>query len=101
MDKPNAARTILPGIVVATTVFVADTPAPARAVTFNKDILPILQRNCQSCHRPGQVAPMSLIPGRTSVSQSDQNGRGDGKNAAVVRGSQLRPLCQRSFVETE
>ena len=30
-------------------------------VTFTKDVLPILQKNCQSCHRPGQVAPMSLI----------------------------------------
>ncbi len=35
-----------------------DTPAP---VTFAKDVLPILQRNCQSCHRPGQIAPMSLL----------------------------------------
>ena len=34
----------------------ADTP-----VTFAKDILPILQKNCQSCHRPGQIAPMSLL----------------------------------------
>jgi len=31
------------------------------SVTFTKDVLPILQKNCQSCHRPGQVAPMSLI----------------------------------------
>ena len=30
-------------------------------VTFAKDISPILQRSCQSCHRPGSVAPMSLI----------------------------------------
>jgi len=29
--------------------------------TFTKDVLPILQRNCQSCHRPGQTAPMSLL----------------------------------------
>jgi hypothetical protein len=29
------------------------------AVTFNKDVLPILQKNCQGCHRPGEVAPMS------------------------------------------
>ena len=29
--------------------------------TFHKDVLPILQRNCQSCHRPGQIAPMSLL----------------------------------------
>src|SRR5262249_39086396 len=30
-------------------------------VTFNKDVLPILQKNCQTCHRPGQIAPMSLL----------------------------------------
>ena len=30
-------------------------------LTFNKDVLPILQRNCQTCHRPGQVAPMSFL----------------------------------------
>jgi hypothetical protein len=29
--------------------------------TFNKDVLPILQKNCQNCHRPGQVAPMSFL----------------------------------------
>src|SRR5262245_30308260 len=29
--------------------------------TFHKDVLPILQRNCQRCHRPGQIAPMSLL----------------------------------------
>jgi len=31
------------------------------AVTFNKDVLPILQKNCQTCHRPGEVAPMSFL----------------------------------------
>jgi hypothetical protein len=30
-------------------------------VTFAKDVAPILQRSCQNCHRPGSVAPMSLI----------------------------------------
>ena len=30
-------------------------------VTFTKDVLPILQRSCQGCHRPGAIAPMSLI----------------------------------------
>ena len=30
-------------------------------MTFTKDIAPILQRSCQNCHRPGQVAPMSLL----------------------------------------
>ena len=34
---------------------------PNDHVTFNKDVLPLLQKNCQTCHRPGQVAPMSLL----------------------------------------
>jgi hypothetical protein len=38
-----------------------NTKQDAKAVTFNKDVLPILQQNCQSCHRPGQIAPMSLL----------------------------------------
>ncbi len=29
--------------------------------TFHRDILPIFQTRCQSCHRPGQVAPFSLL----------------------------------------
>ncbi|HLK68523.1 MAG TPA: cytochrome c [Bryobacteraceae bacterium] len=32
-----------------------------RPVTFNKDVLPVLQKNCQTCHRPGEVAPMSFL----------------------------------------
>jgi hypothetical protein len=28
---------------------------------FTKDIAPILQEKCQACHRPGYIAPMSLI----------------------------------------
>ena len=35
--------------------------AASGAVTFNKDVLPVLQKNCQGCHRPGEVAPMSLL----------------------------------------
>ena len=30
-------------------------------LTFNKDVLPILQKNCQECHRPGAIAPMSFL----------------------------------------
>ncbi|HLJ89389.1 MAG TPA: thiol-disulfide isomerase [Candidatus Angelobacter sp.] len=36
------------------------TPSKPTTVTYYKDVLPILQNNCQSCHRPGEVAPMSL-----------------------------------------
>ena len=30
-------------------------------VTFTKDVAPILQRSCQSCHRPDNIAPMPLL----------------------------------------
>ncbi|HEY8748663.1 MAG TPA: hypothetical protein VIM11_11860 [Tepidisphaeraceae bacterium] len=30
-------------------------------VTFNKDVAPIIFNNCASCHRPGEVAPFSLL----------------------------------------
>ncbi len=30
-------------------------------VTYNKDIAPLIQKNCQSCHRPGSVAPFTLF----------------------------------------
>ena len=55
-------RVVLVSLVVAATVAVtaAATDQPS-SVTFTKDVLPILQKNCQSCHRSGQAAPMSLI----------------------------------------
>jgi mono/diheme cytochrome c family protein len=33
----------------------------AATPTFNRDIAPILYDNCATCHRPGQVAPFSLL----------------------------------------
>ena len=38
----------------------ADLAAGAQP-TFAKDVAPIFQAKCQSCHRPGSVAPMSLL----------------------------------------
>ena len=35
--------------------------APAAAPTFNKDVSPIFFANCTSCHRAGEMAPMSLM----------------------------------------
>jgi hypothetical protein len=29
--------------------------------SFTRDVLPIFQKHCQICHRPGEVAPMSLL----------------------------------------
>jgi tetratricopeptide (TPR) repeat protein len=33
----------------------------APAVTFNRDIAPIIFRSCATCHRPGEAAPFSLL----------------------------------------
>src|SRR5579863_7144143 len=39
----------------------AGTAFAADSITCHKDVEPILQAHCQSCHRPGQTAPMSLL----------------------------------------
>jgi hypothetical protein len=68
--KVRAAVTAsLTSAMLAATMMVAtvegqQNPAPTtgqRQVTFTKDVAPILQRNCQHCHRPGSIAPMSLL----------------------------------------
>jgi hypothetical protein len=45
-------------------LFVTGAPAGASAgaevVTYSKDVAPILNGNCVSCHRPGDIAPMSF-----------------------------------------
>ena len=35
--------------------------AQQKQVTFSKDVSPILQAKCQSCHEPGWIGPMSLV----------------------------------------
>ena len=46
------------------------TPPPA-PVTFNKDIAPIVFANCASCHRPGGVAPFSLLTYAEAAEQAE------------------------------
>jgi hypothetical protein len=47
------------GLMMGARALAADVST--NAPTFHKDVLPILQRNCQNCHRPGQIGPMSLL----------------------------------------
>jgi hypothetical protein len=60
-----ALGSVLAAVVAPVTILTAPMraategqPAP---VTFNKNVLPILQQNCQGCHRPGEIAPMSFL----------------------------------------
>jgi mono/diheme cytochrome c family protein len=34
---------------------------PSEQVTFTKDVAPIFYQHCAACHRPGEIAPMSLL----------------------------------------
>ena len=47
------------GLAVST-LAIAGTTATT-SVTFDKDVLPILQKRCIDCHRPTMFAPMSLM----------------------------------------
>ena len=49
-------RYIFAGLFFATASFAAGA-----TVTFNKDVLPIMQRECQVCHRPGEIGPMPFL----------------------------------------
>jgi hypothetical protein len=44
-------------IVLAAIARAGDPEQP----TFNRDVLPLLERHCQPCHRPGEAAPMSFL----------------------------------------
>jgi hypothetical protein len=55
------------GLISMTSFLAAGAPqqgppsAPATSPTFTRDVAPILYANCVTCHRPGEIAPMSLI----------------------------------------
>src|SRR3954454_15132749 len=46
---------------VFSTVHLCSQMGNMNAPTYTKDVAPILQKNCQSCHRPGEAAPFSLL----------------------------------------
>jgi hypothetical protein len=63
---------------------VAATRAPTTAPTFYRDVLPILQQHCQSCHRAGEIGPMPLVT-------FDQAHAKAQKIAAMVRDRTMPP----------
>ncbi len=56
----KSGLTAVAGLLLIPGFAAAQTPA-ARQVTFTKDVAPIFQQKCQDCHRPGAMAPMSLV----------------------------------------
>src|SRR6185503_2703361 len=48
------------GFIAVPSTSAGDTKS-GRAITFNKDVAPIFFKNCATCHRQGELAPMSLL----------------------------------------
>ena len=62
MSAGYGRRKLQAGLVGMGAVLVLAAPAAAAETpTFSKDVAPILQAKCQSCHQPNSIAPMSLM----------------------------------------
>src|SRR5688572_32607660 len=57
----RAAFLVLGGAILLSAQPAAEQASAPAAVTFAKDIAPLLQRNCQQCHQPDSIGPMSLM----------------------------------------
>jgi hypothetical protein len=63
-DRSN--RSLVAAVIVglsaaAATAGGAQAPAPPASPTFSRDVAPILHTHCVTCHRPGEIGPMSLM----------------------------------------
>src|SRR5436190_7356857 len=55
-------RSSIPGMIAAVVLVASASLVHADTQpTFSKDVAPILYKNCVTCHRPGEMAPMSLL----------------------------------------
>ena len=58
--RDSGIGTLALALLFLVSLSVVPAAAQTEAVTFSKHVAPILQKNCQQCHRPGDVGPMSL-----------------------------------------
>jgi len=54
-------RSLIPLLALTSALTLEAASTPTAKPVFHKDVAPILQSRCQSCHRPGEVAPMSFL----------------------------------------
>ncbi len=57
----NRTIAVAAGLIAAVALGIAPAQAAEGTPTFNDEVGRILLDNCASCHRPNQVAPMSLL----------------------------------------
>ena len=91
MPRQLSLRAFLPTLAATCLVSAAPTVAVDTPVTFAEHVAPILYSKCVSCHRPGEVAPMSLM--------SYKEARPWAKSVArAVRGGEMPPWSGESDV---
>ena len=95
------AKFFLVTLVVGCAAIAAEDDASA--VTFNKDVLPILQKNCQTCHRPGQIAPMSFLTYKETRpwAKAMKAAVASRKMPPWFADPQVRPLLERPLPEAK
>jgi len=76
---PEKAETEAPGCLLT---LLPEEELP-EAVTWSRDVAPIVQQNCEVCHRPGQVGPFPL--------QTYEQAQGWGKMIASVVAERRMP----------
>jgi peroxiredoxin len=66
--KPvSQPKTTVSGCLIARAI----KPKAEGTITFAKDVSRVLQKNCQECHRPEQVAPMPLLTYEDALAWSE------------------------------
>src|SRR5262244_451825 len=95
-EEIDMTRIRLTGVVaLGATLLVFITARTAQTTaspTFTKDVAPILYKHCASCHRPGDIAPMSLLtyeqvrPWAKSIREKVSLGQMPPWHAAQARG---------------
>ena len=53
----------------------SDKPVQPATVTFSKDVAPILERSCQTCHRQGEVTHVPSTIARSAFRPTQPRGR--------------------------
>ncbi len=93
--RRNSQVGMLVVVLAAVMIFAtATSKSNASTVTFTKNVAPILFKNCAECHRPGEIAPMSLMTYQEVRPWAKSNPRTHrrGFDAAVERRSEVWPL---------
>ena len=59
-------RTLVGFLVCSSAIFLSAQMENMNAPTYSKDVAPILQKHCETCHRPGEAAPFSMLTYETT-----------------------------------